>query len=248
MPPKTKLPSLSRSASTTSHCILTPPYGDVDPAIPLIRGLKADAVSTFGTPERHHKRFGNGGCHSFTLAEALMSANGGKLSVRFRCRVLESRHHLWQRQPMKHGQLCAIGHNLADSMASGLAFVIGYHPVDVFGEAAASSGGLIEIDFLRGSIIRGAPSLDLSSALRFADRLPSFCNENGADVSDFTALSVTFQATPTVNRAVLYVADRTGHRSATEYAGIPLKRLRVVDRLGRVRRSPRQALPARVST
>ena len=149
---------------------------------------------------------------------------------------------------MKHDQLCAIGHNLADSVASGLAFVIGYHPVDVFGEAAASSGGLIEIDFLRGAITRGAPSPNLSSAaLRFAERLPSFCSENSAEVSDFTALLVTFQATPTVNRATLYVADRTGHRSATEYAGIPLKRLRVVDRLGRVRRSPRQSLPERGS-
>jgi len=132
-------------------------------------------------------------------------------------------------------------------MASGLAFVIGYHPVDVFGEAAANSDSVIEIDFLRGEIMRGTASKNLRlAALRFAERLPSFCHENGTDVSDFEALSVTFEAAPPERRAALYVADRTGRASTTEYAGVPLKRLMVLDGLGRVRRSPRHFAPVRI--
>jgi len=145
---------------------------------------------------------------------------------------------------MKHDQLCAIGHNVADSMASGLAFLIGCYPVDVFGEAA-NSEGVIEIDFLHGKIVRGSASDSLRSAtLRFAEVLPAFCRENGADISDFEALSVTFDATLQEKRATLYVADRAGRASFTEYAGIPLKRLRVLDSNGRIRRSPRQVAAA----
>jgi len=141
---------------------------------------------------------------------------------------------------MKHDALCAIGHNIADSLASGLAFVIGYHPTDVFSEAAASNDGVIEIDFLHGRIVRGTASDILrSAALRFAEVLPSFCRENGADVADFTALSATFDATALEKRVMLTVEDRTGRRSVTEYAGTPLKRLRILDHRGRVRRSPR---------
>lgn len=127
-------------------------------------------------------------------------------------------------------------------MASGLAFVIGYHPVDVFGEAASSSDGVIEVDFLHGRIVRGTGSDNLrSAARRFAEVLPSFCRDNGADVADFEALSATFDATSLERRVRLYIADRTGRSSATEYAGLPLKRLRVLDDLGRVRRTPRRS-------
>lgn len=142
---------------------------------------------------------------------------------------------------MKHDRLCAIGHNFADSMASGLCFVIGHHSLDVFEEAASSSDGVIEVDFLHGLVLRGSGSDSLrSAAVRFSEVLPSFCRENGADVSDFEALSATFYATPLERCVRLHVADRTGRSSVTEYAGVPLKRLRMLDHLGRIRRAPRQ--------
>ena len=142
---------------------------------------------------------------------------------------------------MKHDRLCAIGHNLADSMASGLGFVIGYHEMDVFGEAASSLGGVIEVDFLNGCVIRGEASDSLKAAVaQFAKALPDFCRENGAEATDFQALSVVFDATALERRALLAVTDRNGHSSTTEYAGIPLKRLRVLDDFGRVRRAPRR--------
>src|ERR1700690_4226668 len=128
---------------------------------------------------------------------------------------------------MKHDQLCAIGHNLADSMASGLGLVIGYHPMDVFGEAASSQGGVIEVDFLNGRIARGKASDSLKAAVaRFAEVLPRFCRDNGAEVTDFEALSAAFDATALGPRVILSVTDRNRHHTTTEYEGIPLKRLR----------------------
>src|ERR1700735_3040257 len=142
---------------------------------------------------------------------------------------------------MKHDRLCAIAHNVADSMASGMCFVIGVWSVDVFGEAVASKDGVIEVDFLHGQIVRGDASNSLrSAAARFAEVLPEFCRKNGADVADFDALSAAFETSSLGPWTSLRVADRKGHCSVTEYVGVPLKRLRGLDNLGRVRRAARQ--------
>jgi hypothetical protein len=144
---------------------------------------------------------------------------------------------------MKNDQLCAIAHNFADSMASGLCFVVGYHETDVFGEAALSKGGVIEIDFLNGRVVRGDASDNLkSAAARFAEALPRFCRDNGADAADFATLSATFEKLPLEPRVLLSVKDRNGHHSVTEYAGVPMKRLQVLDHLGRIRRTARRAV------
>ncbi|AZO10537.1 MULTISPECIES: hypothetical protein [unclassified Mesorhizobium] len=142
---------------------------------------------------------------------------------------------------MKHERLCAIAHNFADSMASGLGFVVGYCQTDVFGEAAISTGGVIEIDFLRGSVVRGRPSDQLkSAAVIFGQAFPAFCKRNGAEVTDFQSFLAAFDARGGRCRAVLTVVDRNGRSSLTEYDGVPLKRLRVLDTLGRIRRKTRQ--------
>ncbi len=142
---------------------------------------------------------------------------------------------------MKHDRLCSIGHNLADSMASGLGLVIGYHPMDVWSEAVSSACGVIEVDFLNGCILRGGASDNLrAAAVRFAEVLPNFCRENGADAADFQALSAVFDATTLERQVSLIVIDRNGHSSITEYVVIPLKRRRVLDDLGRIRRTPRR--------
>lgn len=146
---------------------------------------------------------------------------------------------------MKHGRLCAIGHNLADSLASGLSFVIGYHPTDVFGEAADSPEGAMEVDFLHGRIVRGNASENLVlAARRFAERLPAFCRENGADVADFEILSAVFETAAFDRRVLVTVKDREGRQSVTEYTGLPLERVKVLDGLGRIRRTPRRSVQA----
>lgn len=126
-------------------------------------------------------------------------------------------------------------------MASGLGFVVGYCQTDVFGEAATTTGGVIEIDFLRGSVVRGRPSDQLkSAAVMFGQAFPAFCKKNGAEVTDFQSFLAAFDAIGGRCRAVLTVVDRNGRRSLTEYDGVPLKRLRVLDTLGRIRRKTRQ--------
>jgi hypothetical protein len=140
---------------------------------------------------------------------------------------------------MKHDKLCAIGHNLADSLASGLCFVIGYWSTDVFGEAAAGDG-ILEVDFLNGQIVHGGGSMNLRSAIaRFREVLPSFCVTNGADISDFSILQARFDNTGLSPQVSVKVADANGRCTVTEYSGFPLKRLRVLDPIGRVRRIPR---------
>lgn len=126
-------------------------------------------------------------------------------------------------------------------MASGLGFVIGHYPMDVFGEAASSPEALIEVDFLNGRVVRGKPSGSLEiAATLFAKALPEFCESNGAKASDFKVLSATFDATSLGQRVLLSITDQSGRSSTTEYRGVPLKRLKVLDGLGRIRKKPRQ--------
>ena len=140
---------------------------------------------------------------------------------------------------MRHGKLCAIGHNLADSLASGLSLVIGYLETDVFGEAAAGDG-VLEVDFLNGQIVHGTGSANLRVAVaRFREMLPSFCVAHGADISDFSILRASFETTGFERNVSLKVADAYGKCTVTAYSGNPLKRLRVLDPMGRVRRIPR---------
>jgi len=142
---------------------------------------------------------------------------------------------------MKYDQLCAIAHNLVDSVASGLGFVIGYYPMDVFGEAAKSAGRSLTIDFLSGRIMNGHGSRDLARAVQlYAEILPEFCGKHGATASEFTELSAVFVANPVRNRVILTVTDQEGRSSRTEYVGVPLERVRYLDPLGRIRRAPRK--------
>ena len=140
---------------------------------------------------------------------------------------------------MKHDKLCSIAHNLADSLASGLCFVIGYWDTDVFGEAAAGDG-ILEVDFLNGRIVSGISSESLNGAVaRFKEVLPSFCVASGAEISDFITLRARFDTTALANQVSVEVTDAHGKCTVTEYSGVPLKRLRVLDPIGRVRRIPR---------
>lgn len=137
---------------------------------------------------------------------------------------------------MKHDQLCAIAHNLVDSMASGLCFVIGLYTVDVFADAGNSEGGVITVDFLGGTIPQGkaSPAL-LGAAQAFARELPEFCRRQGGSAEDFAELSASFSARDRF--VTIAVTDRNGRRSVIDYAGSPLTRPRVLDPLGRIRRT-----------
>lgn len=95
---------------------------------------------------------------------------------------------------MKFGTLKSIGHNIADSFASGIGLMIGVFEMDVFGEAAAAPQGFIEVDFLTGEAISGKASAELKRALKlYRDALPDLCKRHGAEETDFRHLSARFR-------------------------------------------------------
>lgn len=138
---------------------------------------------------------------------------------------------------MKFGTLKSIGHNIADSLASGIGLMIGVYEMYIFMEAAAAPAGYIEVDFLTGETSGGAPSPDLARALKlYAQALPDLCKRHGAEISDFRRLSARFSGPPMFERFTVTVEDRQGRSSSDEYQGVPGKRPKVLDHLGRARR------------
>jgi hypothetical protein len=138
---------------------------------------------------------------------------------------------------MKFGTLISIGHNIADSLASGIGMMIGVHEMDVFGEAAATPEGFIEVDFLTGQSTGGKVSRELAGALElYAAALPDLCRRHGAEVSEFRALTARYTRRPLFYAYTVTVENREGRRSTDEYRGVPGKRPRVLDHLGRIRR------------
>jgi hypothetical protein len=138
---------------------------------------------------------------------------------------------------MKFGTLKSIGHNIADSLASGIGLMIGVYEMDVFGEAAAAPEGFIEVDFLTGEASGAKPSAELARALKlYAQALPDLCRRQGVEPSDFHHLSARFSSlSPMFKRFTVTVEDSQGRRSTDEYEGVPGKRPKVLDHLGRVR-------------
>jgi hypothetical protein len=138
---------------------------------------------------------------------------------------------------MKFGILKSIGHNIADSLACGPGLMVGVYSTDIFGEAAATPEGFIEVDFLTGAASGGKSSDDLSQALMlYAKALPDLCKRHGADVSEFRQLTARFSRDHTSVRFTVTVEDQHGRRSTDEYMGLPGRRPRVLDHLGRIRR------------
>lgn len=129
---------------------------------------------------------------------------------------------------MKFGELKSIGHNLADSLASGIGLLIGIYDMDVFGEAAASAEGFILVDCLTGATSGGRPSPKLARAIRlYAEALPGMCERHGVDSASFAALTALYGIDRTYGpHFTVTVEDQAGRRSVDRYVGTPGKRLR----------------------
>lgn len=140
---------------------------------------------------------------------------------------------------MKHAQLRSIAHNIADSFACGMGFMIGVFQTDVFGEAAGSAGGAITVDFLGGAVVEGDASLGLSRAVAlYRDALAGLCAKHGGSISDFRELKVRYWSSHADRRFDVTVEDASGRRSTTDYGGNAAERLKVVDSQGRRRPKP----------
>lgn len=138
---------------------------------------------------------------------------------------------------MKFGKLRSIGHNLANSLASGIGLLIGVYQMDVFGEAQRSPEGYIEVDFLAGKVSGEHASRSLRRAISlYAQALPSLCMKHGCSVRGFRSLSARFSVDTIGPRFEVTVEDQCGRRVTDEFIGSPGTYVRVLDASGRVRR------------
>ena len=96
---------------------------------------------------------------------------------------------------------------------------------------------MIEIDFLAGVCSEGSPSEMLARAAKvFASQaLPKLCADEGIAVSEFTTLIARFGGTRATPWCAVTVESSGGRRHTDRYEGIPLRRVRVLDSLGRPR-------------
>lgn len=136
---------------------------------------------------------------------------------------------------MKLGELTSFGHNVADSLASGICIMAGIYSVDIYREAASSPEGHIIVDFKTGSTSGSPASPDLRGAIhRFSELLPYLAKKHGLDPSDIKVLTARFGTDPVAGpHFSVTVETSDGRRSIDQYAGITGKRL------GRARRSNR---------
>jgi hypothetical protein len=140
---------------------------------------------------------------------------------------------------MKFGELESIGHNIADSLASGIGLLIGVYATDIFDEAGRSPQRYISVDFLNGTSTGGEVSESLARAIRlYSQGLPDLCRRHGIDTSAFRELTARYSSTWRDHHFAVTVEDQSGRRSTVEYAGHPGSRALQLDHLGRIRPKP----------
>ena len=130
---------------------------------------------------------------------------------------------------MKFATLKALGHNIADSLASGIGLMIGVYDMDVFGEASAGAPGYIDVDFMLGKTA-GSPAsrkLQKAVALYSTKALPSLCAKHKVDLKQVKTIQARFEVHPVAGRHfTVTVENKRGKRSVVQYVGVPGRRLR----------------------
>ena len=129
---------------------------------------------------------------------------------------------------MKLGKLKSVGHNIADSLASGIGLMIGVYQMNVFAEAEAEDEGFVVVDFLAGSTTGRAVSEGFRDAVKlYRDALPDLCAKHGVAPSAFRTLAVRYGTDRVYGpHFTVTVEARDGTRSTDRYVGVPGKRLR----------------------
>ena len=130
---------------------------------------------------------------------------------------------------MKFGELKSIGHNIADSLGSGICLLVGYYEIDIFAEAAGLPAGYIEVDFLTGTSSGSPTSPTLTKVIKlYQDALDRLCASHGANASAFAALTARFATDSRYGSHFTFtVEDQRGRRSIDEYLGTPGRKLKV---------------------
>jgi len=128
---------------------------------------------------------------------------------------------------MKFDDLCSIAHNVADSFGSGasLLFNYGFYPYE---DAQRSHDGVLEVDFLTGTVTSGMASNELIERLGLSPGiLADLCARHGQSASVFTALHTRYVKTSTGRRYEVTVTDHTGRTRTDHYDGMKGSRLQL---------------------
>ncbi|WP_310446094.1 hypothetical protein [Thiobacillus sp.] len=133
---------------------------------------------------------------------------------------------------MKLGELKSLGHNLADSFASGIGLLVGVYEMDVFAEAAASDPGYIEVNFIDASTTGSAISTTLQGAIKsYSNALPELCKKHCINPRQIKTLIARFGTDPVYGPHFTVSVEGIDGRSSTDrYIGFPGKRLRTGSR------------------
>ena len=136
---------------------------------------------------------------------------------------------------MKIGDLPSFGHNVADSLASGICFMIGIYDVDIYAEASSSPEGHVVVDFITGSTSGSPVSADLQRALdSYSEALPDLCRKHGIDLSEIKVLSARFGTDSIAGRHFAVTVEASdGRRSIDQYVGTPGRRFSKSRKSGR---------------
>ena len=115
--------------------------------------------------------------------------------------------------------------------------MVGVYQMDIFGEAAATPEGFIEVDFLTGDTSGGTPSASLAQGLKLysQDALPNLLRSHGASLRNVRELKVRFWPGTMFGRFGVTVENESGSRAKSQYELLPAHRVKTLDKLGRLR-------------
>jgi hypothetical protein len=138
---------------------------------------------------------------------------------------------------VKHDVLRSVAHNLADSLCSRAGLNLGFYATDIFEEARKSPEAFIRADLLNGNVIAGRASASLSQVVTlYRNILADVCAKHGASVSHFRTLTARFSVDARgTARVIVTVEDNHGRLSIDEYMDAPLRHIKTIDDIGRVR-------------
>jgi len=129
---------------------------------------------------------------------------------------------------MKFGTLKSLGHNVADSVASGIGLMIGVYEMNVFTDATSSKDGFVKVDFLRGKALGTEISTSMQRAIQlYREALPRLCEKHGIRLEEISELEAKFGVDPVYGpHFTVTVENTSGRRSSDQYIGVPGKRSR----------------------
>lgn len=142
---------------------------------------------------------------------------------------------------MKHDALRSAAHNIADSLASECSSYLGYREIKLWDAVDRQPAHSLLFDALTGEAIDAEIDADLRRDLAdFSIFVGALLRDQSCNPEDVTTLRIEFRRSslePLSRKEVrVTVAQRNGRQSTDIYLGAVLKRPRLVDSRGRIRR------------